>query len=167
MHLRHEESVIRVIRRHRTPYLLRMLGIFILCFPIYFLLSLLYSIIGLAWLIGVYAVLSFFVGIIIGIISLDYLLDKLILTSRRLISVNWKSLFYREEHETELLDIQDVATKERGILSKFPWFNFGTLIIETAASKTAITFPDCPNPEEIEHFIVVQTEKLRKATPTP
>lgn len=142
-----------------------MFGILIVTLPFYVLLFFVYKLLGSGWSLLLFGFLSFFVGVIIGLVSLDFLLDKLVITNKRVVWVNWRSLFYREEHEVELIDIQDVEVQARGVLSKLPGFDYGLLVIETAASKTAIHFADCPDPDQVEHFLVVQTEALRSATP--
>ena len=106
------------------------------------------------WALIIFAVVSFFIGVIIALISFDYILDKLIITNYRIIWVDWQSIFKREEHEAELIDIQDIETLEKGILSKVKFFDYGLLGIETAASKSCIIFKDCPNPEEVKTFIL-------------
>lgn len=164
MHLREGEVILRVIRRHPTPYLFTLIGIGILATPLYWLLFLIRKETDADWVLSVFAVLSFFVGIIIASYSLDYLLDKLVISNKRVIWVNWRSIIHKEEHEAELNDIQDIEVREMGILSKLKIFDYGLLEIETAATKTAIQFKDCPDPEEVHHFIITQTERLRKAT---
>jgi len=93
-------------------------------------------------------------------ITLDYILDKLIITNKRVIWINWKTLFKREEHEAELMDIQDIETREKGILSKWHIMDYGLLQIATASSTLCISFEDCPDPEGIKHFIILQMEKM-------
>lgn len=165
MHLHSDEEVLRIIKRHKTPYVLKVLMILSIAMPLYFILILIQRAAGTNWIILGFAVISFFLGVIIALVSLDYLLDKLVITNKRIVWVNWKSLFKREEHEVELSDVQDIEIRERGIISKIPYFNYGLLVVETAASKTAITFQDCPNPEQINHFLIAQTQKVK--TPTP
>ncbi len=113
------------------------------------------------WALIIFAVVSFFIGVIIALISFDYILDKLIITNYRIIWVDWQSIFKREEHEAELIDIQDIETLEKGILSKVKFFDYGLLGIETAASKSCIIFKDCPNPEEVKTFILSTMQKQR------
>lgn len=154
MHLREGEVVEKTIRRHPTPYFFKLTKIMLLSAPLYVLLFYLAHAVSGEWILYVFALVSFFVGIIIALVSIDYLLDKLIVTNKRIIWINWKSLFNKEEHETELLDIVDIETKGKGVLSKLRIFNYGLLSIETAATKTFVDFQDCPNPEGLNHFII-------------
>ncbi|MBI5413164.1 PH domain-containing protein [Candidatus Peregrinibacteria bacterium] len=162
MHLRQGEIIYKTFKRHPTPYVFRLIGIAILAVPLYFALYIVWAQTDSAeWgLIG-FAVISFFVGLIIAIFSLDYLMDKLMITNKRVVMIDWKSIFNRMEHDAELLDIQDIDIKEKGILAKFRMFNYGYLEIETAASKVCLQYSDCPNPEYVKHFIITQIEKLQ------
>lgn len=166
MHLRHAEEIIRIIKRHKTPYVFKLLKIFLIIIPLYILLFSLRDQLNIEWMLILFSVLSFFLGIILGLVSLDYLLDKIIITNKRIVWVNWLSLFKKEEHEAELIDVHDVGIRERGILSKLSLFNYGMLDIKTYASKTIISFGDCPHPESVGHFIIVQAEKARGAIPS-
>lgn len=159
MRLREGEMILRTVKRHSTPYIVKILKIVLVALPFYIVIFLISSEIPLVT--GFFLVLSFFLGIIVTLISLDFLLDKLIITNKRVIWVNWKSPFKKEEHEAELLDIQDIETREKGILSKLPIFNYGFLEIETASSKTCICFIDCPHPDQVKHFILSRMEKQR------
>ena len=88
----------------------------------------------------------------------------MIITNKRVVWIDWKTIFRREEHEAELIDIQDIETKEHGILSQLKIFDYGYFEIETAASKVCIRFNDCPDPETVKHFILSQMEKQRAGT---
>lgn len=156
MHLRHGESILRIVRRHPTPYVIKLLFIALLGVPfVLFLAFLARQISGRAiWYVLLF--LLVFAGLILAILSLDYFLDKLIITNKRIIWVNWIHLFHRNEHEVEFRDIQEISIQQRGILAKIPFFNFGYLNIETAASAVSIQFPDCPDPSDVKHFLILQ-----------
>lgn len=161
MQLRHGEAILRTVKRHSTPYVLRLFKILIVAIPVYIILFFVAREVEGELILFVFAAVSFFIGIIITIMSLDYLLDRLIITNKRVVWINWKSLFKREVHEAELPDIQDIESREKGILSKLRMFDYGFIEIETAASKTCIFFRDCPDPDGVKHFILQQAEKQR------
>lgn len=85
--------------------------------------------------------------------SMVYWLDKLIVTNQRVIYVNWTSLLNRDESEALLDDIQDIQTKEKGVISYFRIFDYGTFTLETASAKTTLSFDLAPDPEGIRQFI--------------
>lgn len=159
MHLRNDESILKTVKRHKTPFVLKLFGIALMSIPVYFVLFIIMDQSEGAWPYFFLLAVSFFVGIIVALICFDYLLDKVHITNKRVIWVDWKTPFSREEHEAELLDIQDIETQEKGIISKIPLFDYGLIEIETAASKTCISYKDCPDPEFVKHFILLQIEK--------
>lgn len=163
MHLREHEVVLMTVKRHLTPYIVKMFALVIVAIPLYFFLYAIGKDAEGEWIYYAYAAVSFFLGIIGASISLDYLLDKIVITNKRVIGIDWKSLFKKIENEAELNDIQDVETKDKGILSKLSVFNYGYLQIETAASQTCICFPDCPDPNKIKHFLMTNIEHHRMA----
>lgn len=160
MHLRNGELVLKTVKRHKSPFIIKLIAIFIAAAPLYAFLILISKEISEEWLLGIFAVISFFIGIIIALIGFEYLFDKLMITSRRVIWVNWRNPFNREEREAELADIQDIETKEKGLLSKISIFNYGLLEISTAATQGCIAFKDCVDPSDVEHFIFKQIEAL-------
>jgi hypothetical protein len=85
--------------------------------------------------------------------TLVYWLDRLIITNKRVIFVDWKYLTKKSEHEAKIEDIQDVKTLERGILAKIPFLDYGIIEIRTSSNKTVIDFPEAPNPEGIRKFV--------------
>ncbi len=104
--------------------------------------------------------LALILTIIIALFSLftayDFVifyLDRLIVTNRRIVHIDWHNLLSRGEQEAELKDIQDIETVENGIFSSIKLFDFGTFWLETASTKTTITFKDAPDPEGIKHLI--------------
>ncbi len=161
MHLRHGEVILRTCKRHSTPYVLQLVKITIVAVPLYIILFFIGKAAEGEWVLWLFAGLSFCLGVVIALLSFDYLLDKLVITNKRVVWINWKSPVKRDEHEAELLDIQDINTREKGVLSKVRMFDYGLLEIETAGSKTCIIFNDCPDPEAIKTFILTQMEKSR------
>lgn len=163
MHLRNGEEVLKVVRRHRTPFLLTILKTAVVIIPLYIIAYYTGDVTsaGTMWIL--FAILSFFVGIIIGYIMLNYHFDRLIITNKRVMWINWKSPIHSEEHEAEHSDIQDIDTEQHGVLSRLGIFDYGYIVIKTAASKKSIEFTNCPSPGEIEHLIVSEVEKHRVA----
>lgn len=156
MHARQGEVIAKVVKRHLTPFFFYVLGTLLLAAPIFFVIYLVDRATGAEWVLTLYAVAAFLTGSALAIISIDYLLDKLVITNMRVVLIDWRSLVMREENEVELLEIQDIKTHAKGILTGISIFDYGTCAIETAASKTSIIFTHCPNPEGVKHFILSQ-----------
>lgn len=153
MHLREHEHVVKKIRRHLTPYVLSLIKLGIASLPFYVIASFLGKSISTKFIVISYLVISAFVGFFVVYITITYLLDHLVVTNERIIFVNWRSFFRRDESEMDLKDIQDIRTHEKGILSKLRIFDYGTVEVETASSSTTIVFKDAPDPESIREYI--------------
>lgn len=161
MHLRQGEIIVKVFRRHLTPYLLRIISICVIATPVYVVLLYLLPVVEGEFVLFAFLGVSAFVGIVVMVYSLDYLMDKLVITSKRVIWVNWLSVIKKEEREAELMDIQDVETQEKGIFANLKVFDYGLLKIETSASKVTIVFQDCPDPIRVKNFLFGSIDKLR------
>lgn len=159
MRLRHEERVLKTIKRHKTPYVFALSKIAVIVVPLYILAFYFGRDLDIEFSLILFFLISFFAGIIIVVISVDYLFDRLLITNKRVIWINWKSIFKKEEHEAEFIDIQDIETREKGLLSKLKIFDYGFMEIETASSKTCVTFNDCPDPDGVKHFILGEMER--------
>lgn len=103
-------------------------------------------------------------SIIILYLALIYWLDKLIITNKRAIHVDWILLSKRTEGEALLYDIQDIHTQEKGLFSALYLFDYGVIRLETASSKTTIIFIQAPDPEGIKTFMTGHIEACRPNT---
>lgn len=92
-------------------------------------------------------------ALVVIYVSLVYWLDKLIVTNQRIVFVDWKFFSVKDEAEAFYNEIQEIQTREKGFLSYFKFFDYGTIIIETASAHIDIAFPNAPDPEEIRRFI--------------
>lgn len=153
MHIRAGEVIVAKVKRHKTPFVIGLIEMALVIAPVYVFIIFIDQSSSASWINILYLVVSLFVGLILTIYCVDYLLDTIIITSKRVIHIEWRSLFKREQFEVELEEIQDVITIEKGLLSKLKIFDYGLLAIETAASKTSINFKYCPDPESVKHLI--------------
>ncbi len=151
--LKEDESKIKTFFHHPFPYFMRSVQIAVVSFPFFFVASFFQGTLDATTMFFVYLGISAVFALIIAYDGLLYFLDRIIVTNKRIIHVDWRSLLDREETEADLNDIQDISTKEYGILSAIPLFDYGTFHVETAASKAAIIFKDATDPEGIKHFI--------------
>ena len=85
--------------------------------------------------------------------ALIYWLDKLVITNKRVLFIDWQFLTVKIESEALLSDIQDVVSVEKGILSLVPSLHYGTLIIKTSAHSSNVEFPQAPRPDILRKFI--------------
>ncbi len=164
MKLQSKERIIKVFHHHPFPFLVQVVKTIAASFPFFFLLYLIspalsYNIVVIANII-IIAVFS----LVIIYLALIYWLDKLVITNKRAIHIDWLVLSKRIEGEALLYDIQDIHTQESGLLSAFYLFDYGLLRLETASSKTTITFTEAPDPEGIKAFMTNYIEACRPNT---
>lgn len=77
-----------------------------------------------------------------------------IVTSRRVVDIDFYSVLYKEITIARFDRIQDMTVKSGGYFEAF--FNYGTIFVQTAGTEANIEFANVPRPAE-----VVQTiEKL-------
>jgi uncharacterized protein YfeS len=88
-----------------------------------------------------------------------YYLDTLVLTNQRIVHLDWISPFRYQETQAMLDDIQNIESKENGFLSSIKLFDFGEFLVETASTKTVITFNEAPDPEGIKFFVTNLSRK--------
>lgn len=153
MLLREGEQILKVYHHHPTPFVFDILKVIVGAFPFLLMLFLFQSIMSTKWIVISHLIVLFVFSLVIVYVSLIYWLDKLIITTHRIIHIDWKYLTVRDESEAILTDIQDVQTYEKGVLSHFWIFDYGTLKMDTASSYVALEFVDCPDPEKIRQFI--------------
>lgn len=97
---------------------------------------------------------------------LIWYLDLYIITNKRIVDIEQKSLFLRQISETSLDKIQDITFEITGFWATL--LNFGTLKIETAGKETAINFDLIKNPSKIQKIIfnlqnnLTQNNKINK-----
>jgi len=153
MHLQNQECVIKTFHHHPATFTLRILKRMIVSLPFFLVASFFNGVADSTQLSFIYlAIFVFFTLLIVYDVYFFYL-DRLVITNKRIVHIDWKGAFQRTENEAELLDIQDISTQEAGILSFIPFFDFGIFKLETASTRTTITFLDAPDPEGIKHFI--------------
>lgn len=153
MKFKEDENKIKTFFHHPLPYFFRAVQIAFVSFPFFFVATFFQGVLDQVQMFFVYTGIAAVFALIIAYDGLLYFLDRIVVTNKRIIHVDWKSLVDRNETEADLNDIQDISTKEYGILSSLPIFDYGTFHVETAASKAAIIFNNATDPEGIKHFI--------------
>ena len=78
---------------------------------------------------------------------LSWYFDFFLITNERVVDIEFNNLLNKHFAEADLSVIQDVSSSVLGIFGTF--FNFGNVLIQTAAETNQITFENVPNPEKI------------------
>lgn len=78
---------------------------------------------------------------------LDWYFDLFLITNTRIVDIDFNNLLNKHFAEANISMIQDISSSVRGIFGTF--FNYGNVLIQTAAETNQINFTNVPNPEKI------------------
>lgn len=147
-----EEVIILLLRRHPltnlrwivTSFAMFVAPVFFSVFPFFIELTANYRFIGLAvwYLITIAFVFEKFLG---------WFFHVNIVTDERIIEVDFINLVYREITDANIDQIQDVTVQMGGAVRTF--FNFGDIVIQTAAEIPQITFEAVPKPDDVSRVL--------------
>jgi uncharacterized membrane protein YdbT with pleckstrin-like domain len=153
------ECCVKTYHHHPFAFFVRAIDYMVVSLPFFFVASFFSGVLSATQMMVVYLVIAAVFAFLLIYSLFFFYFDRLVITNRRIVHIDWEGAFRRFEHEAELNDIQDVGTVETGILSAIPFFDFGTFTLETASKNTTIVFRDAPDPEAIKHFIYHLTMK--------
>lgn len=74
-----------------------------------------------------------------------------IVTNERIVDIDFYYMLYKHFSEARIEKIQDLSFKTSGILAAF--FNFGTVVIQTAGELPNFDFASIPQPEKVVKLI--------------
>lgn len=95
------------------------------------------------------------------VIWFNYYLDIWIITTERVVNVEQKTLFSRQVSELKFNQIQDVSTDVKGFFPTI--FNFGDLVVQTAAEQSRFLFRSVGNPYKLKADLMkLQKGKVHK-----
>lgn len=83
--------------------------------------------------------------------------NKIIITNQHIVDIDQIGLFNQTVSTLRLEEIQDISASIKGPMQTF--FQYGTIIVQTAGERANFVFDYVPNPYEIEHYIL----EIRKA----
>lgn len=86
-----------------------------------------------------------------------YVSNVIYVTSEKIAQVLYMSLFNRKVSQLSIGDVQDVTVTQKGIFAHF--FNYGTLVIETAGEQENYVFSYVPNPFQAAKMVVGSHER--------
>ncbi len=89
-----------------------------------------------------------------------YYLDKWVITSKRIISVDQVTFFSRKISNFRIDRIQDITTKVSGIIATF--IDFGDITIQTAGEAGSFTMKNVSAPAKLKESITHQQEAISK-----
>ena len=91
---------------------------------------------------------------------LSWYFDFYLITNKRIVDISFHNLLNKHFAQTDISMIQDISSSVKGFLATF--FNFGDLLIQTAAEINQINFEKVPYPQKIIKLIkeLQESEKL-------
>lgn len=90
----------------------------------------------------------------------NFCLDVWYITDRRILDIEQKNVFNRNEAVLEYEEIQDVTIDTRGLFQTL--LGFGAIIAQTAGKRREFIIKNASNPEEVRRMIVSQNDKIKK-----
>jgi hypothetical protein len=152
------EEVVLIVRRH---FITNLRAIFIF-FAMIFAPAALVIFPILSFLPGNFQLVALFLWYMIATAFafeafLSWFFNVDIVTTERLVDVNFANLIYREITDVDLEQIQDVKVRVGSVIRTI--FKYGDVLIQTAAENSGVIFEAIPNPDEAARII----RELREA----
>ena len=162
-----DEHILVVTRKHWFVFFGQVIFIAILAIVplIFFKIVKTFSILDIFYLPGnttfIFVSLSafwlLFLWIVFFVIWTNYYLDILVLTTKRIISIDQRGLFFRDVSDFRLDRIQDVTVEVRGILATL--IKFGDIHIQTAGEDRDFMMRGVPMPYKLKETILNEHNK--------
>ncbi len=89
-----------------------------------------------------YAVVSFF----------KWFFNVNIITTERVVDIDFKKVFYHNVAETQLERVEDVSHSPVGVWASF--FDFGNVYVQTAGEQREFEFTEVPRPRDVQDTIL-------------
>ena len=89
----------------------------------------------------------------------NYYLDVWYVTSDKLVDIEQKGLFYRDEAVLRLENIQDVAVASKGIIQTL--LGFGNIRAQTSGERREFIMRNIANPEKVKDIIILEQNKVK------
>jgi hypothetical protein len=167
MRLDEDEIKVKTFFHHPIPFAILLVKTAVVSFPFYLVATFFNGLLDPTRMFLTYLVISAVFALVMIYETFLYFIDRLVVTNKRIVHLEWKSLFNSDESGAEFSEIQDIETKVHGILSTISIFNFGSFILETSATHTGITFLNATNPEAIKHFVYHLQQKPTRIEAEP
>lgn len=78
--------------------------------------------------------------------------NKVVVTNQHIVDIDQMGLFNRTVSTLRLEEIQDISAAVKGPFQTF--FQYGTILIQTAGERENFVFDYVPNPYELEHYVL-------------
>ncbi|OGI61184.1 hypothetical protein A2645_02285 [Candidatus Nomurabacteria bacterium RIFCSPHIGHO2_01_FULL_39_9] len=160
------EEIVKIFRKHWFSFLIDFVFLIALAF-----IPLLISFLPKEWLVWLeqvkglldilYIVWLDFIFFAILIVGTNYFLDTWILTNKRIIDVEQKSLFRRDIAELRLENIQDIKMEVLGFINSL--LGIGNVYVESAGATREFVIRNVARPEDVRNTISdIQRKKMEE-----
>lgn len=156
------EEVVAIVHRHWVFVLLRAsLLIVLLCgLPLAVLVAGTWGVASLSLSPGLFIALVGLWGIVLWLVFWQfwttYMLDMWVVTSRRLIDIDYVRMFDRNIAILDLSNIQDVTTHVEGFFATT--LGYGSVLVQTAGAGKEFTINQIADPEKLRG-VIMQTAR--------
>lgn len=152
-----DETVILMLRAHPITQLAWILNIVIL-FILLFVANLVFSAsLGMTQVVLLNLFLVAFILSYGWLNILVYIFNVGILTTVKVVDIDFSAVIYKETTEARLDKVEDVTSKAAGYFASL--FNFGDVFIQTAGTEANIEFQKVPRPADVVNFINEVTQQ--------
>lgn len=160
------ERIFIIMRKYPLAYLPKLiLSLALLFVPLVIIIVL--AIIGLLPPAGpaaqtLYAAMGIYLMFVIAITTVSFLTfyySLNVVTDRRLVSIEQKSLFRQEFSEVTLDDIEDVNSFVEGFFPSL--FDFGNIEAQTAGARNRFELVSVRQPRQVSHIIVDLSDQAK------
>lgn len=151
------ESIILLVRRHWiTNFVWVAIGTLLVILPVF-----LFPLIAMSGIVPSNFHQSLFSLMILGwyLLTFSYILVNFLLwyftvsivTNERIIDIDFINILYKKFAETRIARIEDVTNRTGGFIRAL--FDYGDVIVQTAAKEAMFEFGSIPHPEEAVRII--------------
>lgn len=157
------EEVVAIVHRHWVFVVLRAsLLVLLLCaFPLVVLVAGTWGVASLSLSPGLLLSLVGLWGIVLWLVFWQfwttYMLDMWVVTSRRLIDIDYARMFDRNIAVLELANIQDVTTHVDGLFAST--LGYGSVVVQTSAAGKEFVIDQIADPEKLRSTIMFTSRK--------
>ncbi len=151
------EKLLLFLRRHfvtNVPWILEAVGIGLV--PVLVTIASMFHLVSIDFLPSNYImmILLFYYFILAGFIFVNYLTwfyNISLVTNERIIDIDFSSIVFENVAATKLAQIEDVSYSQIGVVRSI--FDYGDVLVQTAAAQDVFDFLAVPHPERVVKII--------------
>jgi hypothetical protein len=151
-----DEEIVLFVRKHPAVFIPTVFTILaMLLAPVLVLLVVGYTGANLPPLgfdLGILILWIMLIGTFIIVTFFKWFFNVNIITTERIVDIDFDKIFYHNVAETQLERVEDVSHRPVGVWASF--FDFGTVYVQTAGEQREFEFKDVPRPRDIQDTIL-------------